>query len=578
MIAFRFIGIVLLMVPLGASQVGGVISAQPGTAGTSTNRPQQPAPEAGPVKEQPPASIEGQIMNAITGEPIKRATLVLVPTNQPRPDASPSMTMSDANGHFAMTNVAPGSYMLTAQRTGYVSANYGARDAMRPGTAITLAPSQALKEIAFRLQPHAVLSGRILDEDGEPMANVQVQVLTPRYMQGKKQLMPLGSGSTNDLGEYRIFGLASGKYYVSATYQSMGMGYMAIDRSANANRMDEGYAPTYYPGSNDFSAAVAVPVAAGRPVSNIDMKLTRVRTVRVKGKVTNPPGVGPGRTMVMLTPRDSAGFNMFSRNMAAPQGKDGKFEIRGVTPGAYNLVAQYFDGSTRYASRIPVNVGNGNVEDVDVTLQPGQEISGIVRIEGETESKLGSLNVMLQPKDFGPMMGGGSSRINDDGSFTMKNLTPDTYRAAIFGGQNLYTKSIYVGQQEAKNGEVTVPEGTAPTITLVLSAAGGQVSGSVKAEKEGATRGAMVVLVPSAEHRDDPQHFKFGSPDQYGKFSLTAIPPGDYTLYAWDNVETGAWQDPEFLARFQNKGKSLSIKEKDSVTAELELLKVEEGQ
>ena len=446
--------------------------------------------------------------------------------------------MSDANGHFAMTNVAPGSYMLRAERTGYVSANYGARDAIRPGTAITLAPSQALKEIAFRLQPHAVLSGRILDEDGEPMANVQVQVLTPRYMQGKKQLMPLGSGSTNDLGEYRFSAWLPGKYYVSATYQSMGMGYMAIDRSANANRMDEGYAPTYYPGSNDFSAAVAVPVAAGRPVTNIDMKLIRVRTVRVRGKVTNPPGIGPGRTMVMLAPRDSAGFNMFSRNMAAPQGKDGKFEIRGVTPGAYNLVAQYFDGSTRYASRIPVNVGNGNVEDVDVTLQPGQEISGIVRIEGETESKLGSLNVMLQPKDFGPMMGGGSSRINDDGSFTMKNLTPDTYRAAIFGGQNLYTKSIYVGQQEAKNGEVTVPEGTAPTITMVLSAAGGQVSGSVKAEKEGATRGAMVVLVPSAEHRDDPQHFKFGSPDQYGKFSLTAIPPGDYTLYAWDNVET----------------------------------------
>ncbi len=104
----------------------------------------------------------------------------------------PSMTMSDANGHFAMTNVAPGTYMLRAERTGYVSASYGARDATRPGTAITLAPSQALKEIAFRLQPHAVVSGRILDEDGEPMANVQVQVLTPRYMQGKKQLMPAG--------------------------------------------------------------------------------------------------------------------------------------------------------------------------------------------------------------------------------------------------------------------------------------------------------------------------------------------------------------------------------------------------
>jgi carboxypeptidase family protein len=576
-IAFRFAVISLLTVSMGISQVAASGSFQQGIAATS-NRPDQPAPGAEPAKEQPPASLEGQIVNAITGEPIKRANVLLFPTNQPRPDASSSMTTSDANGHFAMTNVAPGTYMLRAERTGYVSASYGARDATRPGTAITLAPSQALKEIAFRLQPHAVVSGRILDEDGEPMANVQVQVLTPRYMQGKKQLMPAGGGSTNDLGEYRVFGLAPGKYYVSATYQSNGMGYMAVDRSANANKMDEGYAPTYYPGSNDFSAAVAVPVAAGRPVTNIDMKLIRVRTVRVRGKVTNPLGSGPGRTMVMLAPRDTAGFNMFGRNLGAPQGRDGKFEIRGVTPGAYNLMAQYFDGTTRYSSRIPVNVGNGNLEDVDVTLQPGLDVSGTVRIEGDTESKLGSLNIILQPKEFGPMVGGGSSRIKDDGSFMLKNVSPDTYRAMVFGGQGVYTKSVYVGQQEAKNGEIMIPEGTPPPITVVLSANGGQVSGQVKAEKEGAARGAMVVLVPSAEHREDQQYFKVTSLDQYGKFSLTAIPPGDYTLYAWDGADTGAWQDPEFLARYQNKGKSLSIKEKDSVTAEVELLKVDEGQ
>jgi hypothetical protein len=146
------------------------------------------------------------------------------------------------------------------------------------------------------------------------------------------------------------------------------------------------------------------------------------------------------------------------------------------------------------------------------------------------------------------------------------------------GGQGMYTKSVYLGQQEAKDGEVTIADGAPPPMSIVLSAAGGQVSGQLKAEKEGVARGAMVVLVPAAEHRDNPQYFKFGSPDQYGKFNITAIPPGDYTLYAWDNVETGAWQDPEFLARFQNKGKNISVKEKDALTAELELLKVEEAQ
>jgi hypothetical protein len=582
-IAFRIAGVIVLTISLGIAQVVGAQSSGTGANPTIIIQPAQQPPNPGgpnnePVKEQPPASIEGQIVNAVTGEPIKRATLVLVPANQPRPDNAPSSTTSDANGRFAMSNIAPGSYMLSADRTGYVRTNYGARGPMRPGTAITLSPSQELKEIMFRLQPHAVLSGRVLDEDGEPMANVQVQVLTPRYMQGKRQLMPLGGGSTNDLGEYRVFGLAPGKYYVSAIYNSMGMGYMGtVDRSANASQIDEGYAPTYYPGSNDLSAAVAIPVAAGRPVTNIDMKLSRVRTVRVRGKVASPPGL-PGRTMIMLTPRESSGFAMFNRNMVSPQARDGKFEIRNVTPGAYNLVAQYFDGTSRYSSRIPLNVGNVSLEGVDVVLSPGLDVTGMVRIEGETESKLGPMNVSLQPKEFGPMMSGGSSPVKDDGTFTVRNVSPDTYRVMVFGGQGMYTKSVQVGQQEAKDGEVTIADGTPPTISVVLSAAGGQVSGQVKAEKEGVARGAMVVLVPSAEHRENPQYFKMASLDQYGKFNINAIPPGDYTIYAWDNVETGAWQDPEFLSRFQNKGKNISIKEKDAVTAELELLKVEEAQ
>jgi hypothetical protein len=575
--AFRCCCVILWTISFGIAQIVGTQVSGSG-GGAVPNQPLNPsAPNAETVKEQPPASIEGQVVNAVTGEPIRRVSLILIPSNQPRPDASPAMTMSDATGHFAMTNIAPGTYMLTAERTGYVRATYGARGPMRPGTSITLAPSQALKEIAFRLQPHAVISGRILDEDGEPMSNVQIQVLTPRYMQGKKQIMPMGGGLTNDLGEYRVFGLAPGKYYVSATHQAMGMGFSAVDRSANPNQMDEGYAPTYYPGSTDVSSAVAVPVVAGRPVTNIDMKLLRTRTVRVRGRVVNPPGTGAGRTMVMLVTGEP-GNNMFGRNMAAPQGRDGKFEIRGVTPGAYHLTAQYFDGTTRYASRMPLNVGNSNVEDVEIVLKPGMDVSGTVRIEGDTEAALAGVNVALQAKMFSPMMGVASAVVKEDGSFTLRNVSPDTYRLSVYGGQVLYTKSVQVGQQEAKDGEVTITDGTPPPLTVVLSAAGGKISGQIKAEKEGIARGAMVVLVPPAERREDSQLYKVVSLDQYGKFNITAVPPGDYTLYAWDNVEQGAWQDPEFLARFQNKGKSISVKEKDALTTELELLKVEEAQ
>ena len=118
-----------------------------------------------------------------------------------------------------MKDIDPGKYRLSVTRTGFVQGEYGARAPQRPGTTLTLASGQHLQDVNFRLTPHAVIIGRVVDEDGEPVANAQVQAMRYRFTQGKKQLQPFGFGSTNDLGEYRMFGLAPGRYYLSATYR-----------------------------------------------------------------------------------------------------------------------------------------------------------------------------------------------------------------------------------------------------------------------------------------------------------------------------------------------------------------------
>lgn len=537
-------------------------------------------PGAQPEKEQTPASIEGQVVNGITGEPIKRVNLMLMGA-PPRPEASSYSATTDASGNFTMSNIPPGTYQLSAEKTGYVRGNYGARGAMRPGSSLTLSAGQTLKQVSFRLQPHAVISGRILDEEGEPLANVQVQAMLFRYMQGKRQLMPANGGSTNDLGEYRIFGLAPGRYYLSATYRGGQMMMQnVVPAGPGANQPEEGYAATYYPGSTDPTAAVQIPVVAGRPADHLDMKLSRVRTVRVRGRVTNTISAMPGRTMVMLIPQNSNGFTFFDRSMTSPQGRDGKFEIRGVTPGAYYVSAQYYEDNTRYIGRVAVTVGNSNVEDVEVAIKPGVEITGNVRLEGDTNNTdLSATSIFLQPKDFSPMSGGGSGRVKQDGTFVIRSIAPDTYRLQTFGGsQTFYVKSMRAGQQDVSNGEIAIIDGAPPVLNIVLSAAGGQVNGQVTAEKQGAAQGAMVVLIPSTDKRDQQQLYKTASADQYGKFSLKAIPPGDYTLLAWDNVEPGAWQDPEFLAPFETQGKKISVKENDVLSADLPLLKNDDAQ
>jgi hypothetical protein len=541
--------------------------------------PNQQPQQQQPQKEEPPASLEGQVVNAITGEPLKKVMLMLAPLQQRGGDFTPSSTTSDANGHFVITNIPPGPYRLSSERTGFVRGSYGSPSPMRPGTTLTLSSGQELKLSVFKLQPHGVISGRVLDEDGEPVANVQVQAMTHRYVQGKRQLVPSGNANTNDLGEYRLFGLGPGRYMLTATYRAQFMGGMgmAVTSASRANEPEEGYATTYYPGTSDPSGAIPLIVAAGRSMSNTDIKLVRTRTVRVRGRLLNMGSAR--RAMIMLYPRETFSFGYMNQNMTNIRPKDGSFEFRGVSPGAYYVFSNYMEDNNRLTARISVDVGNSNVDGIEVTLHPGMEIPGTVTIEGNApDLNLAQLNVYLQPKEMNPMNGGGSSPVKNDGTFILRNVSPDTFRASVFGlDDQFYIKSVQVGQQEAPNGEISIVDGAPPALTLVLSTAGGQLSGRVTGEKRQPTQGATVVLIPAAEKRQQSQLFKTSTTDQNGGFTFKAIAPGSYKIFAWDNVEPGAWQDPEFLAPFESKGKSISFKENDVSTADLELLNAEDS-
>ena len=581
-----FVGLLSICVAFAQSGVaGGFGSGVGGGQGTRVvaqpvdpTMAGQPRPGQQPQPAKEPSGIEGSVMNASTGEPLKRATVILMPL-QPGPNANtPYSTMSDANGRFAMSGITPGSYRLMVERTGFVRSDQGSRGSGRQAPAITLVSGETLKEISIRMQPHAVIAGRVLDEEGEPLSGVQVQALSQRYMQGRRQLMPMQMSMTNDLGEYRIFGLPAGKYFVNAIYRSSGMSSMAVDRTSNGAAVpDESYPATYYPGALDASAAVPLQVVAGQPITSIDFNLRRVRTVRVKGKVRGP--VQNGRSMVMLMQQNDP-MGMSSRNGSSTQGSDGSFEIRGVTPGAYYVIAQQHEANAQYTGRLPINVGNSNVENLEVVVGPGATISGRIRIDGgDAQIKPTLAVVNLQPREFGPFGGGGSGIVGADSTFSITNVTPGSYRINVGsrGGQQFYVKSVHAGDQELPERELTIADGTAQVLTVVLGTATGQVSGQVLADSGVATQGATVVLVPSTAARQADQP-RIATADQNGKFSLPSVPPGDYTVYAWDDVEMGAWADPEFLARFENKGKKITLKENESVTADTPLLTIDSGQ
>ena len=286
----------------------------------------RPAAKAGDL-----CSLEGRVLDAVTGDPVKKATVTLTPSNAKQAPAAADImslpqqfgTSSDSSGRFAMKGLDPGSYRLQVARNGYVAGEYGSRGPSKPGTPLTLDRGQQTKDLVVKLTPHGVISGRVLDEDGDPAASMMVQLLKPSYTGGRKQLTTAGTGQTNDLGEYRIFGLAPGRYYVTAG--SLIAASLSVDRSAEA-RPEEDYVATYYPGVTDPASATPVDVAAGVQIRGIDISIAKRRTVHITGHVSALPPV----RLLWLTPRSLMGA--LSMRMVRVDAK-GEFEIRGVAPG-----------------------------------------------------------------------------------------------------------------------------------------------------------------------------------------------------------------------------------------------------
>jgi Carboxypeptidase regulatory-like domain len=236
--------------------------------------------------------------NAATGAAVKKADLALR-----RVDLKPSTgaqqanysAITDAGGKFAIQDLDPGKYRLSASANGFVQASYGARGPNRPGTTLTIEAGQHLKGVSLKLTPHGVITGRIVDEDGDPVVLGSVQALTYRRIRGRKQLVPSDSATTNDLGEYPMFGLAPGRYYMSATY-IQDVNRPALRARSATPPPDEGYAPTYYPSGIDIAMATVVEITPGAELRDMNIALSKTHTVCLRGHVNNRPAARASKT------------------------------------------------------------------------------------------------------------------------------------------------------------------------------------------------------------------------------------------------------------------------------------------
>jgi len=237
-----------------------------------------------------------------------------------------------------------------------------------------------------------------------------------------------------------------------------------------------------------------------------------------------------------------------------------------------------YEENRRYTARTPVEVGSANVEGVVLVLSPGTELQGRLRVDGDAEADLGEVNVQLRTREFSPMGGFYTDRIQKDGSFTIRGVVPDTYVLGVYGLTGTwFLKSVRFGDEELRDASLRITEGASGTLEVIISPAGGQVEGLVVTAKQEAARAATVVLLPDSSRRNQTHLFKNVTTDQNGRFTLTGIAPGDYSLLAFEDLEPGAWQDADYLKQFERSAESLSIRENGHETRQLKLIPAEDA-
>ena len=537
------------------------LSSQAPTTATTQSDTRQPA-----VKPEDMCTIEGIVLKVATGDPLKRAVLSLTKVEG---HSEPKNATSDASGRFQLKNVEPGRYHLYASRNGYAQEEYGQRTPHGSGTILTLAAGQHLKDISFRLTPASVIAGHVYDEDGEPLAEAEIQALRFGYEKGQRKLAPSRFARTNDLGEYRLYGLPPGQYYVSASYNP---------RRFGNEGPEGGYATVYYPGSADPSRASALDLHAGDELPGIDFTLTPVKTFNVKGRVYDAVNSRPGiHANLFLQPRNTEVQRWTMTSQSFVQDPQGVFELHGVVPGSYYLLAVNFESEKQYSAREAIEVSDADVEGVSLVIGPGIDLKGRIRVEGNAALDPSVLNIWLQPREQMTMYFGAGGSIKPDGTFTISNVADDDYRFEVGGlPEDFYLKAVRIGSSDVLASDLSVSRKQPPgALDVVLSPNGGRIDGRVPKEDKPFS-GATVVLVPEEGRRKEERFYKSTSTDQDGQFSLRGITPGEYTLFAWETVEHGAYMDPEFLHPYKDRGKPVHVDEGSRLNSQLDLISANE--
>ncbi|WP_256370368.1 collagen binding domain-containing protein [Granulicella sp. S156] len=517
------------------------------------------------------ATIQGQVLNSATGDAVSNAQIELLGGDTSQ---EPS-TRSDTSGHFSFSGVPPGTYRISAVHNGFLAHAPWSLGSTGSEHNITTAAGQTLDTVDLRLVPQGVIAGRVL-EGSVPLSNAIVMAVRSSFVAGRRKLILASRTYTNDLGEYRLFDLQPGHYYLSVTYRdgtAPGSPRFADANTIQSSPPQEDFVNTFYPEALTLADATPLEITPGSIQSSIDVALFRMHKWTVSGRVLFPSGTRfTNPPMAVLLPRDPTLIVKFSQRTASVDAHTGAFAIDGVPPGSYTLAVDTQIGDAQYAASQLVNLTKADVSGLAVGLTRSFPVRGHVVAEGSDQCLFSGLGISAQSTGEQGAPHNARAAVNDSGLFILENLRPDHYSLKLSGlTGNCYVRSVSVGTSDVTSTDVQLAQGSSP-IEFVLSANGGKIDGDLIDDQHQPVKSATVVLIPQPPLRDREDLYKKIATDQSGNFSLQGISPGNYKLFAWNAIEPDSYLDPEVLAPFEGLGQDVSIQEAGQSKIELTVI------
>ncbi len=563
-----------------------------------------------PVRDRPAApsetgtaSIAGVVStDAQPSRPLRRAIVTLSGVDPP----TTRTAVTDDSGRFLFSGLPAGRYTVHAARPGWIAAVHGARRPGRPGTSIPVQDGQRAT-VALRLPRTAVVTGVVVDQNGQPLIGLTVRAMRYAISNGERRLVPTGTTvGPDERGAYRIYGLAPGEYFISAASRSAGLlegrdlhlttdvdvqqatqaiqqgaagasGPAAVDAAPERNVTFE---PVYYPGSASAAQATLLTLRAGEERNSIDFALPLVATARVEGTVSGPEGTVPPGTQVNLLTNDplptGAPFEGFRTTRAGP---DGRFQFEEVSPGVYTVAARVTvpasPGAQRPGTSAPilwasseVTVEGASVSGISLVLQPGLSVSGLLRFDGAgaAPADLSAARVNLVPVISGGQVAvtSGGGTVDATGHFTIGGLSPGRYRVnpGIPNARGWIYLSAAIGGQDTLDRPIDIQ---APLTDLVVTFTDrpAQLDGKVQNAAGAPATDGFVILFPANRTAWYPQSRRIQAvrPATDGGYSIKNLVPGEYFLAAIDDVEPNEWFDPAFLERATTAAIKITVAE-----------------